>query len=426
MKMYTQPSREKWAELIKRPVMNRDDLTVKVQSILKDVKVNGDEALRKYTLEYDGLDVRELLVTEQDIRKAVTLVDPELMKAIKTAAANIKAFHSKQEHPDYKMQTMPGVECWRKNIPVEKVGLYIPGGSAPLFSTVLMLGIPAILAKCKEIIICTPPDKNGEVSPFILAAAKEVGINKIFRVGGAQAIAAMAYGTKSVSAVYKIFGPGNQYVTAAKQEVSRDGVAVDLPAGPSEVAIFADKTAKMEYVAADLLSQAEHGVDSQVLFVTTSSSLAGEVQKEIQNQLKSLPRRNVAMMALEHSKIIVIDDRNEAMDLLNEYAPEHLILICKDAEQLSEKVTNAGSVFIGAFSPESVGDYASGTNHTLPTNGNAKAYSGVNLQSFMKQITFQMLTADGLKAIGPSVELLAAAEGLMAHKNSVTVRLNDL
>lgn len=426
MKMYTQPSREKWAELIKRPVMNRDDLTSKVQSILKNVRVNGDEAVRKYTSEYDGVDIRELLVSESEMLNATATVEPGLMNAIKLAAANIKAFHLKQVQPDYRMQTMPGVECWRRNVPIEKVGLYIPGGSAPLFSTVLMLGIPAVLAKCEEIIICTPPDKNGEVSPFILASAKEVGINKIFKIGGAQAIAAMAYGTRSVPAVYKIFGPGNQYVTAAKQEVIREGIAIDLPAGPSEVAIFADKTAKMEYVAADLLSQAEHGADSQVLFITTSSSLAGEVQREIQNQLKLLPRRNVAMMALEHSKIIVVAEKNEAMDLLNEYAPEHLILICKDAEQLSEKVKNAGSVFIGAFSPESIGDYASGTNHTLPTNGNARSYGGVDLQSFMKQITFQMLTKDGLKIIGPSVEQLAAAEGLMAHKNSVTVRLKDL
>ena len=426
MKMYTQPSREKWAELIKRPHINRDDLTAKIQSILKDVKLNGDEAIRKYTVEFDGVHIREFAVSEEEIKNAVSKVQPELMKAIKMAASNIRSFHLRQAETDYRMETMPGVECWRKNKPIEKVGLYIPGGSAPLFSTVLMLGIPAVLAQCKDIILCTPPDKSGEVSPYILTAAREAGINKIFKVGGAQAIAAMAYGTRSIPAVYKIFGPGNQYVTAAKQEVSREGVAIDLPAGPSEVAIFGDKSAKMEYIAADLLSQAEHGADSQVIFITTSSTLAGEVQKEVQNQLKSLPRKNVAMMALEHSKIIVIDDTNEAMDLLNEYAPEHLILMCKDAELLSEKVTNAGSVFIGKFSPESVGDYASGTNHTLPTNGNAKACSGVNLQSFMKQITFQMLTADGLKNIGPSVEILAAAEGLLAHKNSITVRLKDL
>ena len=426
MKMYTQPSREKWTELIKRPVLDRDDLSAKVRSILTDVRKDGDDAIRKYTLEFDGVAVDQRIISAAEIEEGASSIDKELLESIKIAAANITAFHKKQFQQDYKMESMPGVECWRKSIPIEKVGLYIPGGTAPLFSTLLMLGIPALLAKCKEIIVCTPPDKNGSVSAYILAAAHVIGITRIFKVGGVQAIGAMAYGTKSIPAVFKIFGPGNQYVTAAKKEINKEGVAIDMPAGPSEVAIFADNTAKVGYVAADLLAQAEHGPDSQVLLVTTSSPLAGEVQKEIQQQLKSLPRQNVAMKALEHSKIIVVNDSSEGMDLLNEYAPEHLILMCKDADALSEKVINAGSVFIGSYSPESVGDYASGTNHTLPTNGNAKAYSGVNLQSFMKQVTFQKLSPEGLKNIGVTVQLMAAAEGLEAHKNAVTVRLNDL
>lgn len=423
MKLYTTPSKEKWKELVRRPAFDGHQLTATVQSILQEVRTNGDEAVRKYTTQFDGADLKNNKVAESEITEAIASVPGELRDAIKVVASNIRKFHEAQKSNDYSIETMPGVQCWRKTVAIEKVGLYIPGGTAPLFSTVLMLGIPAAIAGCREVILCTPPDKTGAIHPAILLAAKEVGITKIFKAGGVQAIGAMAYGTATIPPVYKIFGPGNQYVTAAKQQVNREGVAIDLPAGPSEVAIFADETAQVNFVAADLLSQAEHGADSQVLLVTTYSQLAGQVQKEIEKQLQQIPRKHIAMKALENSKIIMVNDAAEAMDLLNEYAPEHLILACKDALTLSAKVINAGSVFIGNYSPESVGDYASGTNHTLPTNGNARAYSGVSVQSFVKHITFQQLTQKGLELIGRSVEVMAEAEGLHAHKHAVTVRL---
>ena len=415
------------AELaISRQVVDTSVLEHTVKGILSEVRQHRDAAVKKFTLQFDKAIVKDFLVSEKEIRNAEQTLDPELKNAILLAKSNIEKFHKQQLQPTDTIETMPGVKCWRKSVAIEKVGLYIPGGSAPLFSTILMLGIPAALAGCSEIILCSPPDTEGNLHPAILYTAKLVGITKIFRVGGVQAIGAMTWGTETIPKVNKIFGPGNQYVTYAKQLVQKDGIAIDLPAGPSEVAVYADETADPAFVAADLLSQAEHGVDSQSIFVTISQKLISDCLDEISKQIEALPRKDIAKRALENSRIILVNDEKEAIDLLNEYAPEHLILACKNADALAEKVVNAGSVFIGYHSPESVGDYASGTNHVLPTNGYAKAYSGVSVDSFIKKITFQKLTGEGLRNIGKVVELMAEAEGLIAHKNAVSIRLKKL
>ena len=426
MKIIKYPDRRDWVEILLRPSFDSSSLEETVKNILKEVKKKGDEAVKKFTLQFDKAAVDELQVSETEINEAENFLSEELKQAIISAKKNIEKFHSSQLKKEEVVETLPGVSCWRKMVAIEKVGLYIPGGTAPLFSTVLMLGIPAQLAGCEEIILCSPPDANGKLNPAVLFAAKVVGVKKIFKVGGVQAIAAMTYGTASVPKVYKIFGPGNQYVTCAKQLVQKEGVAIDLPAGPSEVAIYADDTANAAFVASDLLSQAEHGIDSQVLLVTVNSILIDEVTKELDRQVLQLPRKNIALKALENSKIILVKDKNEAIDLLNEYAAEHLILACADAEVIAEKIKNAGSVFLGNYSPESVGDYASGTNHTLPTNGYAKAYSGVSVDSFVKKITFQRLTKQGLKNIANTVELMAEAEGLRAHANAVRLRVQKI
>jgi histidinol dehydrogenase len=426
MKIIRYPDKKSWDEILKRPSFDSFSLEETVKSILLEVKANGDEAMRKFTLQFDKAEINDLRVSEEEIDEAEKVLSNELKQAIATAKDNIEKFHAVQLKIPEIIETMPGVLCWRKAVPIEKVGLYIPGGSAPLFSTILMLAVPARLAGCKQIVLCSPPGINGKLNPAILFTAKLAGITKIFRVGGVQAIAAMSYGTISIPKVYKIFGPGNQYVTSAKQFVQKEGVAIDLPAGPSEVAIYADETAQPSFIAADLLSQAEHGIDSQVLLVTNHELLIDEVLKEIDRQLVELPRKNIAIKALENSKIILVKNEAEAIDLLNEYAAEHLILACTDADDLSEKVINAGSVFLGNYSPESVGDYASGTNHTLPTNGYAKAYSGVSIDSFVKKITFQKLSNEGLQNIGRTVELMAEAEGLQAHARAVAIRRENL
>ena len=425
MKIYLYPDKKDWQILLQRPTYNISFLTEKVKNILSDVKQNGDAALKKYTQQFDGVELESFLVTGKEIADAETLLSTQLKQAIQTAANNISTFHKKQITNIEVVETMTGISCWRKSVGIEKVGLYIPGGTAPLFSTILMLGIPAKIANCKEIILCSPPNKNGTLHPAILFAANLVGITKIYKVGGVQAIAAMAYGTETIPSVYKIFGPGNQYVTYAKQLIQQDGIAIDMPAGPSEVCVMADETANAKFVAADLLSQAEHGVDSQVLLVSTNKNLVDEINNEINSQLKNLPRKNIAIKTLENSKAIIVKNINEAIDLVNEYAAEHLIIACENADAVAEKIINAGSVFIGNYSPESVGDYASGTNHTLPTNGFAKAYSGVSVDSFVKKITYQKLTQQGLQQIANTVELMAEAEGLHAHKNAVSVRINN-
>ncbi|MGZ5221792.1 MAG: histidinol dehydrogenase [Chitinophagaceae bacterium] len=425
MKIVEFPKREEWAQLLQRPVMDQSSLEKKVKKILSKVKRGGDKAIKKMTKEFDGVKIKNLLVSEKEIKDAIVLVPGELKEAITVAKNNITAFHSLQLEAEQVIETMLGVKCWRKAVGIEKVGLYIPGGTAPLFSTVLMLGIPAKLAGCKEIILCTPPQKDGTVEPAVLYAAQLAGITKIFKAGGAQAIAAMAYGTESIPGVYKIFGPGNQYVTSAKQMI-QSMVAIDMPAGPSEVCVLADETADPSFIAADLLSQAEHGADSQVLLVTTSKLLAGKVKDQVDQQAELLPRKKLALQSLANSKAIIVDTIDEATDLVNEYAAEHLIIACKDDEAIAEKIINAGSVFLGHFSPESVGDYASGTNHTLPTNGFARSYSGVSVDSFVKKITYQKLSEEGLKNIGKTVELMARAEGLDAHANAVSVRLVKL
>jgi len=421
MQIIKYPDKKDWSKILLRPSFDSSSL----KNILNEVKTSGDEGARKYTLQFDKASVDNLRVTDGEIAGAEKLLTEELKQAIITAKNNIEKFHAEQLRSAEFVETMPGVQCWRKMVAIEKVGLYIPGGTAPLFSTILMLGIPARLAGCKEIILCSPPDTEGNLSAAILFTAKLVGITKIFRLGGVQAIAAMAYGTGSIPRVYKIFGPGNQYVTCAKQLVQKEGVAIDLPAGPSEVAVFADETSHPSFIAADLLSQAEHGIDSQVLLVTEKQLLIDEVIKELDKQIVQLPRKNIAIKALENSKIILIKNEKEGIDLLNEYAPEHLILACANADDLAEKIINAGSVFLGNYSPEAVGDYASGTNHTLPTNGFAKAHSGVSVDSFAKRITFQKLSKEGLQNIGRTVELMAEAEGLSAHKNAVTIRINN-
>ena len=424
MKFLVNPAKEEWIGLVRRPSLNTRDLSAQVKAIVEEVKKNGDAALRTFSKKFDGVEIADYRVPASIIEGSKAQVSAALQSAIRKAAGNIQTFHASQQYNGQKIETSPGVWCWRKNIPIEKVGLYIPGGTAPLFSTVLMLGIPASIAGCKEIILCTPPGPDGKIHPAILFAASVAGIDRIYTIGGAQAIAAMAFGTATIPAVSKIFGPGNQYVTAAKQLVSSEGVAIDMPAGPSEVAIFADVSADPEFIAADLLSQAEHGEDSQVMLVTTDKSLAEKVKASIIDQLDALPRKSIAEKALLQSTIIVVQDDVTAMDFLNTYAPEHLILACEHAEALAEKVINAGSVFIGHLSPESAGDYASGTNHTLPTNGYAKAYSGVSVMSFMKQVTFQQLTAEGLQSIGPAVMEMAGAEGLHGHANAIAIRMN--
>ncbi len=423
MKIIKYPNKNKWPELLKRPSLDTTVLEQQVSKVLQDVRSNGDKALRKYTLQFDKADLRSFSVNASEIKRSQELVSKELKKAITIAKNNITQFHRSQIEKIKVVETSKGVKCWRRSIGIEKVGLYIPGGTAPLFSTLLMLGIPAKLASCKEIILCTPPDKNGNINPAILYTANLLGIKTIYKVGGAQAVAAMAYGTETIPKVYKIFGPGNQYLTCAKQLVNKEGTAIDMPAGPSEVAIIADKFCVPAFVAADLLSQAEHGTDSQVILVSDQESVISNVIKELNSQLEKLPRKEIAAKALQNSKFILMKNKNEAMDLINEYAPEHLIIACKNDKELANKVINAGSVFLGNYSCESAGDYASGTNHTLPTNGNAKAYSGVSLDSFVKKITFQKISKQGINNLGRTIELMAEAEGLFAHKNAVSVRL---
>jgi histidinol dehydrogenase len=420
------PSRNTWPDIVKRPAQSNASLEEKIKPIIEEIRRNGDKALKRYTLEFDKVELNAIWATDYEMSSSLNALKPELLEAIRLAAANITAFHKAQLQPIEKIETMPGVVCWRKSVGIERVGLYIPGGTAPLFSTVLMLAIPAIIAGCKEIVICTPPGKNGEVHPAILASAAYLGLRRIYKVGGVQAIAAMALGTDTIPRVSKIFGPGNQYVTAAKQLIQKEGVAIDMPAGPSEVAVFADASADAAFVAADLLSQAEHGEDSQVIVVTDHEPLIESVQKELTAQLELLPRKEFAAKALGNSKIILVNNSDEGMELLNAYAPEHLILACENAEKLAEKVINAGSVFIGHYSPESAGDYASGTNHTLPTNGYAHAYSGVSVDSFVRKITFQQLSKEGLRQIGGAVEVMAETEGLRAHAEAVRVRLNAI
>jgi histidinol dehydrogenase len=425
MKIYQYPDRSQWNEIIQRPSSDTLLLEKGVRKILENVKKKGDKALRKYSKEFDGAKLKKFLVSEKELNGTESLLSNELKQAIQLAKQNIEIFHKAQKEEIKKIETMPGVMCWRKPVAIEKIGLYIPGGSAPLFSTVLMLCVPAQLAGCKEIILCTPPDKDGTINPAILYTARLCGINKIFKIGGAQAIAAMAYGAESITKVFKIFGPGNQYVTLAKQIVQQQGVAIDMPAGPSEVLVIADETAAPEFVAADLLSQAEHGPDSQVILITTSESLAEKVIIAIGDQLEEIPRKEIARQALHNSRLVVVKNIAEAIDLSNLYAPEHLILSCNNAEAIAEQIISAGSVFLGNYSPESAGDYASGTNHTLPTNGYAAMYSGVSLDSFVKKITYQQLTKEGLQNIGNTVMQMAKAEGLDAHTNAVAVRLKS-
>lgn len=425
MKRVHLPEREQWVTFLKRPEGERASLEKSVLKILAKVKSKGDQAVRSYTRTFDGARIKNLEVSSREISAAARQVDDELREAIQLAFQNIRNFHRQQTGSTESLETMPGVTCWRKAVPIDRVGLYIPGGTAPLFSTILMLGIPAAIAGCREIILCSPPREDGTLPPALLYTASLVGVHRIFKCGGVQAIGAMAYGTQSIPRVSKIFGPGNQYVTCAKQLVQKDGVAIDMPAGPSEVAVFADASADPRFVAADLLSQAEHGADSQVLLVTTDPVIADATQREIDIQLKELPRAELARQALQHSTIVVVRDAEEGMALLNEYAPEHLILSCAQADALADLVTNAGSVFVGHFAPESVGDYASGTNHTLPTNGYAKAYSGVSVDSFLKKITFQHLTPEGLRQVGPAVMVMAGAEGLYGHARAVSIRLKE-
>ena len=426
MKVIRYPERAEWTSLLERPHIDMTALYATVNTVLADVRTRGDRAVLDYEEKFDRVRLSSLQVTEAEMEAAEQLVPEELKDALRQAERNIATFHEAQRFQGKKIETAPGVVCWQKAVPIEKVGLYIPGGTAPLFSTVLMLAVPARLAGCREIVLCTPPDREGRVNPAILHAARLAGVHRIFKAGGVQAIGAMAYGTETVPKVYKIFGPGNQYVMAAKQQVSLHEVAIDMPAGPSEVLVVADEKANPVFVAADLLSQAEHGADSQVLLVTTSDRMLERVREEVQVQLEKLPRRELAVRSLEHSKLILVHSMEEAMELANAYAPEHLILEVEDYASLAEKVVNAGSVFMGAYTPESAGDYASGTNHTLPTSGYARAYSGVNLDSFVRKITFQELSPEGIRNIGPAIEKLASGEQLDAHKNAVTLRLLSL
>lgn len=425
MQIIKYPPKEEWANLLARPVFDNTKLFGIVQKVLDDVRLRGDEALKDYTEQFDKVKPEAIEVSKEEMVEAEKLVSVQLKQAIEMARRNIWKFHSEQQHDLPEIQTSPGVYCWQKAIPIEKVGLYIPGGTAPLFSTVLMLGIPAQIAECKEVILCTPPNKEGKVHPAVLFAAKIAGVHRIFKVGGTQAIAAMAYGTDTIPKVYKIFGPGNQYVTAAKQIVSLRDVAIDMPAGPSEVEVLADKSANPVFVAADLLSQAEHGVDSQCILVTVDEALVEPVLEQIELQLQQLPRKELAQKALENSKIIVLKTLEEAVDLTNEYAPEHLIISTQYYMGVAANIINAGSVFLGNYTPESAGDYASGTNHTLPTNGYAKAYNGVNLDSFVRKVTFQQITQEGLTNLSNAIILMAENEELQAHSNAVKVRINE-
>lgn len=422
MQIIKYPPKDQWSEILKRPSLNFDSLFDQVKNTLDEVRHHGDAALRNFTRKFDKVEVDALEVTKEEITDAIKLVSTELKEAIEMARRNIWKFHSEQQREYTEIQTSPGVYCWQKAVPIEKIGLYVPGGSAPLFSTVLMLGIPAQIAECKEVILCSPPASDGKINPAVLYAAHVAGIHRIFRVGGAQAIAAMAYGTESIPKVYKIFGPGNQYVTAAKQLVSLSDVAIDMPAGPSEVLIIADETANPVYVASDLLSQAEHGADSQVLLVTTTENLIEKTLEQIEIQIEKLPRKETARKALDNSRIILVKNLDEAIAVTNEYAPEHLIISTRSYMVVAEHIVNAGSVFLGNMSPESAGDYVSGTNHTLPTHGFSKAYSGVNLDSFLKKITFQQLTSEGLTNLSNAIILMAENEGLQAHANAVKVR----
>lgn len=423
MKQIEYPDKTQWPEILKRPVLNVESLFDTVRAILDRVKAEGDRAVLAYEEQFDKVRLDSLAVAGEEMREAETLISEELKNAIRLAKQNIETFHAAQRFEGKRVETQPGVTCWQKAVPVERVGLYIPGGTAPLFSTVLMLAVPAKIAGCGEIVLCTPPGKDGKVHPAVLFAAQVAGVSRIFKAGGVQAIGAMAYGTESVPRVYKIFGPGNQYVTAAKQLVSLRDVAIDMPAGPSEVEVLADGTANPAFVAADLLSQAEHGADSQALLVTTSPDLCRAVRLEVERQLALLPRKEIAARSLEHSKLILVRDMDEAIALTNAYAPEHLIIQTADYALVGEQVRNAGSVFLGPYATESAGDYASGTNHTLPTNGYAHAYSGVCLDSFIRKMTFQEITSEGLRRIGPAIQEMAANEHLDAHKNAVTVRM---
>ena len=426
MNIYKYPKEEVWSEIIARPRLDLTKLNETVSTVLADIRQRGDAAVREYELKFDKANLTDLAVTEAEMDEAEQLVSQELKEAIALAHQNIHTFHAQQRFEGQKVETQPGVTCWQKSVAIERVGLYIPGGTAPLFSTVLMLATPAKIAGCSEIVLCTPPNSEGKVNPAILVAARIAGVSRIFKAGGVQAIGAMAYGTESVPKVYKIFGPGNQYVMAAKQQVSLDEVAIDMHAGPSEVCVLADESANAEFVAADLLSQAEHGRDSQVLFITTSERKLQEVQDEVQRQLALLPRMEMAQAALDNSRYVLVGSTDEMMALSNAYAPEHLVIQTTDYAQLAEKVVNAGSVFLGAYACESAGDYASGTNHTLPTHGYATAYNGVNLDSYCRKITFQHLTEEGIHRIGRAVELMAEAEQLDAHKNAMSVRINSL
>ena len=422
MKIYKYPSREEWKELTERPHLDVSQLNNTVADVLKNIRENGDKAVKEYEEKFDHASLETLAVTEEEIESALKEVSAELLDSLRLAHKNIETFHKAQQFVGEKVETAPGVTCWQKSVPIERVGLYIPGGTAPLFSTVLMLATPAKIAGCKEIVLCSPPTHNSTIHPAILAAAHIAGVNKIYKVGGVQAIGAMAYGTESIPKVYKIFGPGNQYVMAAKQQVSLHDVAIDMPAGPSEVCVIADDSCRPEYVAADLLSQAEHGTDSQVLLITTSQKVLDNVVEELEKQLEALPRKEMAQKSLDNSKLVLVDNTTTAIELSNEYAPEHLIIATADYEQLAEKVVNAGSVFLGNYACESAGDYASGTNHTLPTHGYAKAYSGVNLDSYNRKVTFQHLTEKGIESIGKAVETMAQYEQLDAHRNAMKIR----
>lgn len=426
MEIIKYPSKEDWAALIKRPALDVTTLFDTVRTVLDEVRSQGDAAVKRYEEKFDKVALSDLQVSETEMEEARKLVPDDLKQAIRTAKANIEKFHASQRFTSQKVETTPGVTCWQKAVAIEKVGLYIPGGTAPLFSTVLMLAVPARIAGCKEIVLCTPPDREGKVHPAILFAAETAGVGKIFKAGGIQAVAAMAYGTQSVPKVYKIFGPGNQYVTAAKQLVSLKDVAIDMPAGPSEVEVIADETANPEFIAADFLSQAEHGADSQAILVTSAEGIVSAVADAISRQTAELSRKEITEKALAHSRIIVLKDEQEVIDFTNMYAPEHLIIQAGNYARIAEQIENAGSVFMGPYTPESAGDYASGTNHTLPTNGYAKAYSGVNLDSFIKKITFQEITAEGIRNLGGTIQVMAGNEQLDAHRNAVTIRLKTI
>ncbi|MBQ0768490.1 MAG: histidinol dehydrogenase [Bizionia sp.] len=426
MNIIENPKRDRWSEILKRPTQTVNAIETTVNQIFDDVNRNGDLAISKYTQVFDGVELETFIVSEDEIKEASAHISSDLKTAIQQAKSNIFKFHAAQKTQKIVVETQEGVTCWQEKRAIQKIGLYIPGGTAPLFSTVLMLAVPAQIAGCKDIVLCTPPNKEGKIANEILYAAQLCGVTKIIKVGGIQAIAGLTFGTKTIPKVYKIYGPGNQFVTVAKQMAIKYGVAIDMPAGPSELLVIADATANASYIASDLLSQAEHGADSQVLLVSTSKSLIIGVEKEVEKQLKALPRQSIAEKAIKNSKLILVDNDEDALDLINEYAPEHFIICTENEEFYCSGIINAGSVFVGEYTPESAGDYASGTNHTLPTNGFSKAYSGVNLDSFMKSMTFQKITKTGLKNIGNTIELMAEAEGLQAHKNAVSIRLKDL